>query len=313
MTTRRFSSLLEQEEAGADAAAASSVGVGGGGGPGGFAQAAAPGSSDVVGSSPGGACCGGGSGSGGSGSGSGDVEEQPSFDGEGAPPSKLARGWSSTTQTTPARPLVPPDGGVSRAGSSETAGPGAQLSRADSLASTASSSAASCAGPAGDAASALSAARTQLLQFPSGGVDDTPTIPPPAAAPFPLPSDIWAHALSFLPLRALPITTLLDLLAIGATARVRRLDLSRRRLGATGGRLLAERFREGACPDLEEVRPCVCTCVYMCVHVWMQHRLLADGTPCCAVLCCSAPRIIDALHQLTNTHPQNNKPPHSST
>lgn len=64
--------------------------------------------------------------------------------------------------------------------------------------------------------------------------------------------------MSFLNLDAMPVRSLLDLMGINACAQMRSLDFSQRRLGACGTRMLAERLRGGACPELDSLNLTAC-------------------------------------------------------
>jgi hypothetical protein len=79
--------------------------------------------------------------------------------------------------------------------------------------------------------------------------------PRPKATPcaFPLPAELWAHVLSHLNLRELPVSTLADLMAIGACVSVRSLDLGGREIGPFGAKAVLDRLRARACPELTEV------------------------------------------------------------
>ena len=197
MTTRRYSTLLEQEETAAAAAVAaatstSATGATGGGGGVGLLAPAAVAAAEQLLLQPS----------------SSSLDAGEVADTAGPPPAKVARGWSSTTQTMPPRLVGSGGAGGSCAGSplfggvATATGPGGLVGGVGAWCacpSPAQCSPASC-------AAARAAAAGLLLQ-------------PPQGVAFPLPSELWGQVLSYLPLRAMPLATLLDLMSVGACAR----------------------------------------------------------------------------------------------
>lgn len=119
---------------------------------------------------------------------------------------------------------------------------------------------------------------------------------PSSSSPtFPLPAELWEHVLNYFVLRDLPLLTLFDLMAVNACSRVRRLDLSKRRLGPCGARILAERLRARVCPDLEEV--CIRLYVGRKENGWSEEVAWVED-----YLCRIVPSVQTCIFRMSLTH-----------